>query len=160
MTSFSIFFPLGGVIFTAVGKGGAAKAHDTGLTDDLLKFRRGQRLRMRGRLELHPLFLVVIVNDDRGRLNAAGKNTGLNVHHRAGDGGVDGRRHISARFADQLANLDMVALFDQRLGGCADVLLQRDDNPRRGRKLCDGVMTIDSLAVFALVGVNTPGKQT
>ena len=66
----------------------------------------------------------------------------------------------AARFADQLANLDMVALFDQRLGGCADVLLQRDDNPRRGRKLCDGVMTIDSLAVFALVGVNTPGKQT
>ena len=72
-----------------------------------------------------------------------------------GHGRVEG-----ARFADQLANLDMVALFDQRLGGCADVLLQRDDNPRRGRKLCDGVMTIDSLAVFALVGVNTPGKQT
>ena len=72
----------------------------------------------------------------------------------------DRRRHKAARFADQLADLYMVALFDQGLGGSADVLLQRDDDPRRGRELRDGVENIDSLAVFALVGVNTPGKQT
>ena len=73
---------------------------------------------------------------------------------------MDGRGHEAACLADQLTDLHMVALLHKRLGGSANMLRQRDDDPRRRGERLNGIQPIDRLAILALVGMDSPRKQT
>ena len=142
------------------GEGRAAQTHNASVAHDLLQFRRRQAFGMIVEGQLHPLILVVVINDDGHGLTAIGQNAGLNIHHRTGHGCVDRRGHEATRFTDELTHTNVVALLHQRLGGSADMLRQRNDDPRRRGQHFNGVQAIDCLAVFALVGMDSPGKQT
>ena len=69
------------------------------------------------------------------------------------------RGNEAAGLADLLAHLDVVALLDDGLGRRADVLRQRDDDPRRRRQLNNGITAVIGLAAYTLMRMNAAGKQ-
>lgn len=73
---------------------------------------------------------------------------------------MDRRGHETARFTDELTYANVVALLHQRLSGSANMLRQRNDDARRCGQHFNGVQAIHCLAVLALVGMDSPGKQT
>ena len=142
------------------GEGCAAHADDTGLTDDGHQIVSAQSVNfflgagLNCRIEL---IQMVILNDNAHAGHAVGVGAGLHSLDRAGHGGVDGDAQTLV-VADLLAHQDTVALLDQGLAGCADVLRHGDHQQIRGGESLD-FLAFGVVLIFFGVYPSEKGKR-
>ena len=101
----------------------SAQAHQAGFPHGGQELLRAVHYgRTDGRVRLHE---AVGINDHSVAHLAPGKHHRLNRRDSAGHAGVDGGADKGVAVGNFLAQIDMVALFHQRLAGGADMLLHR-----------------------------------
>ena len=133
---------------------GAAVTDDTGLADALENGLRILHLLGRQRREIRAGGVLEVVFDhDRGDHVAQRMGSRLDGNHLAGDSRMDGGGDGCGIVSDLLTHLHIVAHFDQRLAGCADMLHHRERDLRRRSN--DGHRNVRRLHV---VGMNSAMK--
>ena len=138
------------------GEGGAAMAHNARLPDRLGNLFRRHAIGVQGLEGRVRLVLVVIFNNDGQNLSPVGMGMGRHVGHDAGNRGVDIGADVAGGLGNQLTHVNMVALFDNRLGRGADVHGNRQINLFRRRHRLNRLFVGRSLLV---VGVNSPVER-